>query len=68
MHTRLAAMFGKATGYRCVDCGGGAEQWSYDHLDPDELASESGPYSTSPDHYKPRCIPCHKRFDHTCAA
>lgn len=63
VHSRLAADRGPATRQRCVDCGGPAGQWSYDHEDPDELWSEVGPYSLDLDHYDPRCVSCHKTFD-----
>lgn len=54
--------------YDCVDCGAGAQEWSYDHADPDELyatdaANLGAPYSLDPGHYVPRCKPCHIRWD-----
>lgn len=63
VHARLAADLGPAKCRECVDCGSGAEHWSYDHTDPNELASESGPFSIDLGRYKPRCVPCHKAFD-----
>lgn len=68
MHDRLQADRGSASQHSCVDCGGEAEHWSYDHADPDELASTtpkySGmPYSLDPMHYDPRCVRCHRAFD-----
>lgn len=65
-HKNVKAERGPARGHPCVDCGGVAAQWSYDHLDPAELANDPrrpGPYSTDPAHYVARCVPCHKRFD-----
>lgn len=48
----------------CVDCGRPADDWSYNHDDPDELISPEGlPYSLSPSHYSPRCRSCHRRLD-----
>jgi hypothetical protein len=64
VHLRLRATRGSAKGYECVDCGGRAKQWSYDHADPAGKVTESGiPYSANLDHYFARCVPCHKRFD-----
>jgi hypothetical protein len=62
-HIRVRRARGKASAYRCVGCGGAAAQWSYDHQDPAELNSKDGPYSAEPEHYVPRCVPCHKRHD-----
>ena len=64
----FAAMSGAASEHDCVDCGGSAYQWSYDHSDPDERVATEPPltgiaYSLNPEHYSPRCVPCHKRFD-----
>ena len=43
---------------------GQAEQWSYDHEDPDEMVSPEGlPYSVDLARYKPLCCTCHWRFD-----
>lgn len=71
-HGRNRRERGKPTEYPCVDCGETAAQWSYDHLDPDELTEEvTGAagriylitYSADPAHYEPRCHSCHGRFD-----
>lgn len=67
-HTRVRTQRGPSTDYLCIDCGKQAQQWSYDHADPNELISETRgtegiAYSTDPDRYDPRCISCHKRFD-----
>ena len=66
-HRRLLRYRGLATVYACVRCGGPAHQWSYDHADPDERFGTVGgyviPYSADPDHYRPMCRSCHKRFD-----
>lgn len=64
VHHRVRAAKGKASGYPCALCAGRqGQQWAYDHEDPDERASDLGPYSVVLDHYLPLCIPCHKRFD-----
>lgn len=66
-HDRVRSLRGSATEHRCVDCDAPAAHWSYNHDDPDELTGiVSGyrvTYSAHPDHYSPRCVPCHKRFD-----
>lgn len=68
-HERVWNAYGPAASHSCVDCGGGAEHWSYDHGDPDEKVSPTGqPYSVKVEHYEPRCVRCHVRFDHKVAA
>lgn len=62
-HARTKAERGSARQHPCVDCGNGAEHWSYDYQDQAEMSSKFGPYSTDPMHYQPRCASCHKRFD-----
>lgn len=63
MHQRLRTDRGPATRHRCVDCNNPAEQWSYDHADPDERTEDGMPYSLQVEHYQARCVRCHKRFD-----
>lgn len=63
VHRRLSVDFGPASARTCVDCGRGAAQWSYSREDADELSSPEGPYSLKPEHYAPRCVPCHKTMD-----
>lgn len=70
-HQRVYRAKGKAVEYDCVDCGGPASEWSYDHADPNEklqfMSTNRGdfdvPYSVNPDHYDPRCKPCHVVYD-----
>lgn len=68
-HARVRRSRGKASDYACVDCGAGAQDWSYDHGDPGELLGAPGSkysgiaYSLNPDHYQPRCKACHITFD-----
>lgn len=71
-HQRIVAERGKASMHHCVDCGGTADEWSYDHADPNPLVEtlrgwnrdpREVSYSASPDHYDPRCRDCHARFD-----
>lgn len=63
-HDRIVRDRGPARGRQCVDCGGPALHWSYDHADPDELTSPKGYlYSLDVEHYEPRCPSCHYWFD-----
>ncbi len=63
-HERVRRAKGSASHWICTDCGTMANQWSYDHADPAESLDRRGiPYSGDPNHYEPRCTPCHKRFD-----
>lgn len=67
-HSRLRWMRGSASAHPCVDCSAPADDWSYNHDDPNEkLDHDRGacpqPYSPDPDHYSPRCRPCHRKFD-----
>lgn len=66
-HKRLNRARGSAKSFPCVDCGGPASEWSYDHTDPEALFERVGavmtPYSLDLDRYVPRCVSCHRRFD-----
>jgi hypothetical protein len=63
MHLRLRRLRGRARWLACVDCGGKAAHWSYDHADPDEVTEGGYPYSLKIEHYEPRCRRCHTLFD-----
>lgn len=64
LHARVSRAFGSPKTHDCADCDGPAQQWSYDHNDPDERFEEGkGPYSLDINRYVPRCISCHKKFD-----
>ena len=67
VHRRLRCDRGRASEQACVDCGGPAQQWSYDHACSDELTGvirgQMMPYSLDPARYQPRCRSCHRRFD-----
>ncbi len=67
MHRRLERDFGSAKKQSCYECGETAAEWTYDHTDSDEKVDETynypRPYSLKPEHYKPMCISCHRRFD-----
>ncbi len=67
-HGRVHRAKGKASRYPCVDCKATARHWSYDHADPEERTSQALrtvgiAYSLNIEHYEPRCVSCHKRFD-----
>jgi hypothetical protein len=71
-HDRLRRDRGPASGYTCVDCGNSAQDWSYNHRDPNEYADSrlnghgtltQVTYSGDGAYYDPRCKPCHTIFD-----
>lgn len=68
LHRRLSHVRGRARDHACVDCGEGADDWSYDHSCPDELLGiHNGkllPYTLDLDRYQPRCLSCHRKHDH----
>ena len=69
-HARIRRARGPAAEYMCP-CGAPAEQWSYNHADPDERhqtittqwCTSSVAYSLDPGHYEALCKPCHARVD-----
>ena len=69
VHHRVEALRGKASLHTCVDCGGPASDWSYDHSDPEPLTEITNggrtiaAYSTDLNCFEPRCRSCHVRFD-----
>lgn len=63
MHRRVVRAMGSASEHPCTDCGNPAKHWSYDHKDPDERLGDKGAFSLDINHYLPRCVSCHKRFD-----
>lgn len=59
-HLRL----GRAADHRCVDCDNPARHWSYQHDCPEEIRGRHrSPYCLHPEHYAPRCVPCHRAYD-----
>jgi hypothetical protein len=62
-HQRLKRRRGRPSAHACQKCGRPAEDWAYDHLDPDERQDPKGPYSLDPAYYMPLCRVCHRRFD-----
>lgn len=64
VHLRLARDRGPAKNFPCVDCGGPARTWSYNHQDPDVHVDEQGrPYSLDQNFYQARCDGCHNLYD-----
>lgn len=62
-HQRVRIARGPACNHMCR-CGQQADEWAYDHADPNELRSPEGlPYSLDVDRYTPMCRPCHRLFD-----
>lgn len=63
LHARLARVRGKARDHTCVECGAPADDWSYDHRDPDEVVGEHHgcmvAYSLDLARYQPMCRSCH---------
>jgi hypothetical protein len=58
-----------ASEHACVHCSRRAQEWAYDHNDPDERvnppdARDRGPFSLKVEHYLPLCKSCHRRFDY----
>lgn len=66
-HARLRRQRGLASDYACVDCGGPAEDWSYEGGSADERISESDhkgcAFTPDLSFYSPRCTKCHGEFD-----
>lgn len=62
-HRRVRKARGPASDHSCVDCGGTAKEWAYDHKDPEERAHPQGAFSLKVEHYQPMCVSCHRRFD-----
>lgn len=68
VHSRLDRERGQAKTHACTVCAEPADQWAYDHQDPDERAGivHDGfevPYSVNLRHYVPLCHACHRRLD-----
>lgn len=67
VHKRLSREKGAAAARFCVDCGGQADEWSYDGGCPHELVGEVRgsilAYSVDQSRYSPRCRPCHRAMD-----
>ncbi len=52
-HNRVKKVRGPASDYRCIDCGGQAEDWSTADRSSDDVWGR----------FQPRCRKCHRRYD-----
>ena len=64
VHMRVRVALGPASARMC-GCGARAEEWAYDHSDPNgRVDPKSGMrYSTDIARYMPMCATCHRRMD-----
>ena len=64
MHIYLKRTHGDPSEQMCA-CGMRADEWAYDHADPDEIIDErrERPYSLKAEHYKAMCRSCHRTMD-----
>lgn len=63
-HAKTRRIRGSASEYLC-ECGLQAEQWAYNHMDPDEISTTHGTsFSLNTDFYVAMCRKCHSIFDH----
>ncbi len=73
-HVRVTTLWGKASQYPCIECGGPARDWAYDGTDPTELLGTGVAggslmrYSRFPEFYMPMCRKCHHGRDKGAAA
>jgi hypothetical protein len=67
LHKRLRRARGRASEHACIGCGAQAQEWSYDHVDINELRvlhrGRLVALSADPFHYEPRCSACHRHYD-----
>lgn len=64
IHFRLKNERGPARENPCLRCGKPAQEWAYDHADPDERVSpKMQPFSLNLNHYQPLCRSCHRKLD-----
>lgn len=69
VHDRLRKIKGPASRYRCeiLGCAAHAQEWAYDHTDPDELTfmQRGRPiaFSANLDRYRPWCRSHHRLYD-----
>jgi hypothetical protein len=64
LHERINRERGSATAHACQRCGRRAEEWAYDHSDPNEKQdAKRRVYSLDPMRYEPLCALCHRRAD-----
>lgn len=64
IHQRIRRKRGSASQHLCIECGGPAHHWAYQHNDPDVLTDPRGYlYSRNEDCYAPMCRRCHQALD-----
>ena len=63
LHHRIKAAFGPASSHQCARCTRQAQEWAYDHSDPEPLIENGKPYSLDITKYVPLCRPCHRAQD-----
>lgn len=76
-HQRVYNMWGAASQYPCVECGGVSRDWAYDGTDPDQLYLPISRSRNSfmhysycsawPEFYMPMCRSCHTIRDRSAA-
>lgn len=63
-HLRISEKYGPATNYKCVGCSEQAEEWSFNNECSEQIVRDKKPpYCLHREHYKPRCVKCHRNFD-----
>lgn len=63
-HLRVKVERGRAAGFDCIACGGGAQEWAYQGGDLAEVTDDLGrTYSLTSRYYAPMCVTCHRRMD-----
>lgn len=62
VHIRLRLQRGSAT-LRTCPCGAPAQQWAYDHTDPEPLTGRGMLYSPDLSRYVAMCVSCHVALD-----
>lgn len=67
IHQRISKQRGKARQFQCMGCAKPAEDWAYDHSDPNEIPGTNRHPAYSPDiyRYQPMCRACHKALDNS---
>lgn len=64
MHERIKEQRGKARLFSCITCGCQAQEWAYQHTDPEPRVSEHGCLFTDDVMaYEPMCRRCHRAYD-----
>lgn len=62
-HRRVTAIKGPVSHKPCEFCGNFAEDWAYDHQDPEEIYRDGYLWSESTAHYMPLCKRDHRAYD-----